>query len=839
MLDKFRSTPITWDKATSRIYSPVTANASDENGRKLVVQIVNGGQVEDLTGATLHLYWETRDKLHDGLDVFEAVDLKKGEFELSYTTGMLSNHGVLNANLVLIDTVGRIVSERFKITVTKGIDNDAIQSENSFSSLTQALIDISNLEQNYAPRLNDLTAQLQQTDTRIDGIVTSAGDYYLKCLSTDAGALLVVTSGAIAGQINLASVSPKLDNFTPIAGDYVRLVSNGLTAELTDMRIGADGLTYSSAGTSAREQIQSLDTEITALNLQTVTPTWTVGALTVGEGAEVVNTKRIRTNLIEAKKGSVISINNDTYRFAVLQYTKNAVFIVPPTTDLFVHYAKKGKYIVTSEDVGFIRVVASHKNIIDDPANDNVAIGVDVGDYVRINTTILDETIYDKGSATAFSFVQGSIDTLFANLTDKTRIRALYTRAKKGSVIRLKDKLTYDYRVFMYQMNDTAGKLSYADYRADDYVIPEAKCEYVRVVLRRRDGANISTAEGSNIELYAVDQEKLELIMPSSVPPDYYVANTLTNDLTASPTPANILAYYDALVTEYPTYVTKTLLGKDQSNTYDCFSYTFSPAQSGVSGITYGKGYNALHTPTIILTTGLHGDETPSILAMSNLMSAIANDWRTNEVLKFLRWNFKFVVVPVANPYGFNLNQRQNVNNVDLNRNFNASGMWALGDGDPVSTRYRGTAPLSEKEAQYLNNILNANKDTALFAFDLHTYGVFTSFSQMTSFETMPIINNEKLNLAGLELVKQITLSGWLNHNLPETSGYIGIVASDDSLGGTFAGQANEYGLYGAIPECMYKYYNVENRWSTDINKMNVEYLANAIMITLRRLYFT
>lgn len=163
MLDEFRSTLITWDKATSRIYSPVTANESDENGRKLVVQIVNGGQVEDLTGATLHLYWITRDKAHDGLDVFDAVDLKKGEFELSYTTGMLSNQGALNANLVLIDTVGRVVSERFKITVTEGIDNDAIQSENSFSSLTQALVDISNLEQNYAPRLNDLTAQLQQT----------------------------------------------------------------------------------------------------------------------------------------------------------------------------------------------------------------------------------------------------------------------------------------------------------------------------------------------------------------------------------------------------------------------------------------------------------------------------------------------------------------------------------------------------------------------------------------------------------------------------------------------------------------------------------------------------
>ena len=162
MLSEFRSTNITWDKATSRIHTPVTANTSDENGRKLVVKIVNGGQVADLTGAALHLYWETIDKVHDGLDVFKAVDLKKGEFELSYTTGMLSNKGVLNTNLVLVDTVGRVVSDRFRITVKEGIDNDAIQSENSFTTLTQALIDISNLEQNYAPRLNDLTAQLRQ-----------------------------------------------------------------------------------------------------------------------------------------------------------------------------------------------------------------------------------------------------------------------------------------------------------------------------------------------------------------------------------------------------------------------------------------------------------------------------------------------------------------------------------------------------------------------------------------------------------------------------------------------------------------------------------------------------
>lgn len=162
LLDEFRSTYITWDKATRRIYSPISANESDSNGRKLNIQVVNSGQVENLTGATLHLYWETKDKAQHGLDAFTASDITKGEFEMFYTTGMLSNVGELNATLVLVDVTGQVVSDWFKITVVRGIDGDAIQSENSFSSLTQALIDIGNLEQSYAPRLNDLTAQLQQ-----------------------------------------------------------------------------------------------------------------------------------------------------------------------------------------------------------------------------------------------------------------------------------------------------------------------------------------------------------------------------------------------------------------------------------------------------------------------------------------------------------------------------------------------------------------------------------------------------------------------------------------------------------------------------------------------------
>lgn len=145
MLDKFKETAITWDKANRKIYESLRASAGDNKGRKLSVQLVNDGVIEDLSGASLSLFWETRDKTNKGLDAFTAVDATKGEFEIYYTTGMLSNEGTLNANLVLVDTSGRVVSEPFTITVFKGIDDDAIQSSDSFTALTEALAQVSTI----------------------------------------------------------------------------------------------------------------------------------------------------------------------------------------------------------------------------------------------------------------------------------------------------------------------------------------------------------------------------------------------------------------------------------------------------------------------------------------------------------------------------------------------------------------------------------------------------------------------------------------------------------------------------------------------------------------------
>lgn len=157
MLDQFRSIDITWDKANKRIYDNVKAVSSDEQGRKLVVQILNNNQVEDLTGASLNLFWETKSKHYQGLDLFDVVDAEKGIFEIYFTTGMLSNIGRLNAHLHLLDGNGAITSELFKIHVSKGIDTEAVESEDSFSALTESLNRVAEIETQEQERIDNET----------------------------------------------------------------------------------------------------------------------------------------------------------------------------------------------------------------------------------------------------------------------------------------------------------------------------------------------------------------------------------------------------------------------------------------------------------------------------------------------------------------------------------------------------------------------------------------------------------------------------------------------------------------------------------------------------------
>src|SRR5699024_6598884 len=115
------------------------AKEGDYNGRELVVQITNAGEVSNQTGVSLNLGWHHDDVGNSGLDPFAVVDASNGVFKITYPTEMLIAWDV-TASIQVLDGEKITLTRNFKITVEKNpVTEDAIVSENSFTVLQEAL----------------------------------------------------------------------------------------------------------------------------------------------------------------------------------------------------------------------------------------------------------------------------------------------------------------------------------------------------------------------------------------------------------------------------------------------------------------------------------------------------------------------------------------------------------------------------------------------------------------------------------------------------------------------------------------------------------------------------
>lgn len=159
LLGNFRTQIIRWNRASNHIRGKFRAASSDEHGRRLMVQITNDGVYDNVVGGSLHLYWNSKTHKTNGLDVFTLVNEEEGLYELYYTTELLSNIGPLSCNLYFVDNEGSITSEEFMIYVFKGINIDAIQSSDSFSSLMDALSRVVSIEDSEEERKTNESAR--------------------------------------------------------------------------------------------------------------------------------------------------------------------------------------------------------------------------------------------------------------------------------------------------------------------------------------------------------------------------------------------------------------------------------------------------------------------------------------------------------------------------------------------------------------------------------------------------------------------------------------------------------------------------------------------------------
>lgn len=160
--------------------------------------------------------------------------------------------------------------------------------------------------------------------------------------------------------------------------------------------------------------------------------------------------------------------------------------------------------------------------------------------------------------------------------------------------------------------------------------------------------------------------------------PSIYLSDSTSDEGSLnSKTVAEVYARYDAMVTNYPLYVSResNLCSiTSGSTTWDVRVYKFGfnkliiRDEEGGNETTYDNLYNDNldNKRTILVTCGMHGNEkTPwwgAMLAFEELLSS------DEEWAKYIKANFFFYVIPCLNPYGLDNNTRNNENNVDLNR---------------------------------------------------------------------------------------------------------------------------------------------------------------------------
>lgn len=544
---------------------------------------------------------------------------------------------------------------------------------------------------------------------------------------------------------------------------------------------------------------------------------FSIGGLNPSDGSINDNMERLYSNIIFARKGSSICLkSNNKLKFAVYKYSDKF-----GNTFVSANALSLDDYEFTEDTYARILIESGNQNDLEKLSfnifqfdlkelNDRVKyteltqwtdkgyISISaVGEYTKFVVTLTSEWSFmvlpvSEGDKFIISGFGGNNSKLYA-FTD--RFGKVLERTEKSSIT----------QSLVIQAPENG------------YVIFNA--------LRKNEHYAIKYNENNDDAI-----ENRNLIVPPYMPDINKVITSVPNNKTSAMSYDEIVSAWDSLQKKYPNYISKTNLGKETSGSLDMYRYDFVPEIVSLEA-SVQDGINKIYTkndyPIVIMGACIHGAERPCAKSLLNLMTLIANA-KDYSILGWLRNNIHFVIIPLENPWGYKNDKRTNVNQVDLNRNFEP--FWEKGENTTENQRYRGTAPLSEKETQYIDSVLKECADKAVCYYSFHTHGVFTAYNMMTNFSSPALYLLNEMQNIGMSVTKMITSSGWINHNLPEDSGYIGCMEME--YGAAMASyEAAKYKIPSACPEVMYRYYDggTGEVYNTDLDCMNTEYMLYSV----------
>lgn len=198
----------------------------------------------------------------------------------------------------------------------------------------------------------------------------------------------------------------------------------------------------------------------------------------------------------------------------------------------------------------------------------------------------------------------------------------------------------------------------------------------------------------------------------------------------------HLYGLYDALMEQYPEYITRTQIATTAEPVLPVYwDENGERERTEISADTVFPIYRydfclsddeGGEKPKILYISGIHGGEYQQVFAAYRFFRMLCNEWQEEPLLQELYENVHFVVIPLANPFGFNFPSgrytaeginvaKRNERNIDISGNFPSENY--LSGEDQVY----GTEPLSEPGSQAIYEIIC--EEEFILSVDNHAFG--------------------------------------------------------------------------------------------------------------------
>ena len=486
---------------------------------------------------------------------------------------------------------------------------------------------------------------------------------------------------------------------------------------------------------------------------------WSLIAGYIGVDGRIVQTPHKKTDYcratsIQVKGGTYIKVLNDSTELIFAQYDSsdslikrdkvNGIGVATVSTNSFIKFSisdSSGKEYEDSKD--------ALSNIELHLKTGTIIIKLDEIDATKKKVTELGNkrfVTYEKEKLISWSF--GELQETGVVNEKINSIRFKQTQVlKKGMYI---DIPSQDYKFNVASFNADGSMIRYLGSFTKKYVIESDG--YYMASFWRTDDANMSMQEAdkfivateitSLITDYNYNRlsekskyNKAETINFGKVPFDKYIGqNTLydSETLNRNTTYLTIISMFDALVNTHNGYLSKVDRGLCSDGTNHVYQYNAVPEK-----LTYGGKKKA--KPKMLIISGQQAMEKGCIYGLYYFLKDLCENWKSNDVLSYIRHNVTLKLIPIVNPYSFNTNSYYNINNVNLNRNYDTIGFYVAKKG---TTNYGGLSPFDQIETTYVKKLVDENHDAICFI-DCHTDGSGELSNYQLNWIDVPQVDDE------------------------------------------------------------------------------------------------